>query len=134
MSALFSCRELCPTFSPMASVDGGITLDVAQEQLTLAIAALVAAHSQQSFAVTSPSGGRSGARPLLEQLRQDVIFGGRKSLASSGATTAPTISARGGEDVHPEGTGPVWNVSFRNGGCNTMPSEMWHNVASGSLL
>ena len=58
----------------MATVDGGITLDVAQEQLGLAIAALAAARSQQSFAVTSPSGGRSHARPLLEALENDVKF------------------------------------------------------------
>ena len=58
----------------MARIDGGITLDQAQEQLGLAIAALAAARQQQSFAVTSPSGGRSAARALLESLENDVKF------------------------------------------------------------
>lgn len=58
----------------MATVDGGITLEIAQEQLSLAIAALAASRQQQSFAVTSPSGGRSQARPLLESLLNDVKF------------------------------------------------------------
>jgi hypothetical protein len=58
----------------MATIDGGISLETAQEQLTLAITALAAARSQQSFAVTSPVGGRSHARPLLQSLREDVVF------------------------------------------------------------
>jgi hypothetical protein len=58
----------------MATVDGGINLELAQEQLGLAIAALQAARQNQSSAVTSPSGGRSLARPLLEQLLADVKF------------------------------------------------------------
>ena len=75
----------------MATVDGGITLDIAQEQLTLAIAALAAARSQQSFAVTSPSGGRSAARPLLEQLRQDVIFWRQEVARLQRGSHGPTI-------------------------------------------
>jgi len=75
----------------MATVDGGITLEIAQEQLSLAIAALAAARNQQSFASTSPSGGRSGARPLLEQLRQDVIFWRQEVARFQRGNSGPSI-------------------------------------------
>lgn len=65
---------MCYTVAFMTRIDGGITLDTAQEQLGLAIAALAAARSKQSFAVTSPSGGRSQASALLESLQKDVVF------------------------------------------------------------
>lgn len=74
-----------PTVAIMATIDGGITLDVAQEQLGLAIAALAAARQQQSFAVTSPSGGRSGARALLGCLHNDEKLWRQEVAASSAA-------------------------------------------------
>ena len=75
----------------MARIDGGITLDVAQEQLGLAIAALAAARSQQSFAVTSPSGGRSHARPMLEALERDVAFWRQEVARLQRGSSGPTI-------------------------------------------
>lgn len=75
----------------MATVDGGITLEIAQEQLTAAIAALAAARTQQSFAVTSPSGGRSGARPLLTQLLDDVKFWRTEVARLQRGSSGPTI-------------------------------------------
>lgn len=75
----------------MARIDGGITFDQAQEQLGLAIAALAAARQQQSFAVTSPSGGRSGARALLESLQKDVIFWRQEVARLQRGSCGPTI-------------------------------------------
>lgn len=75
----------------MATVDGGITLEIAQEQLGLAIAALAAARTQQSFASTSPSGGRSGARPLLQQLLEDVKFWRTEVARMQRGNSGPSI-------------------------------------------
>jgi hypothetical protein len=75
----------------MAKIDGGITLDQAQEQLGLAIAALAAARQQQSFAVTSPSGGRSGARAQLDQLLNDVKFWRQEVARLQRGSSGPTI-------------------------------------------
>jgi hypothetical protein len=75
----------------MARIDGGITLDLAQEQLGLAIAALAAARSQQSFAVTSPTGGRSGARANLEALLADVKFWRQEVARMQRGSSGPII-------------------------------------------
>jgi hypothetical protein len=75
----------------MATVDGGITLDQAQEQLGLAIAALAAARQQQTFAVTSPSGGRSTAKPLHESLLKDVQFWRQEVARLQRGSRGPTV-------------------------------------------
>jgi hypothetical protein len=76
----------------MATVDGGITLDIAQAQLTAAIAALAAAREQQNFAVTSPTGGRSGSRAMLTQLLDDVKFWRQEVARLQRGNSGPTIS------------------------------------------
>ena len=75
----------------MTRIDGGITLDQAQEQLGLAIAALAAARSKQSFAVTSPSGGRTQQAAQLEQLRLDVVFWRQEVARLQRGSCGPTI-------------------------------------------
>ena len=73
------------------TVDGGITLELAQEQLNLAIAALADARRKQTVAVTSPSGGRSTAMALMESLRQDVIFWRGEVARLQRGNSGPTI-------------------------------------------
>jgi hypothetical protein len=75
----------------MAAVDGGITLDIAQEQLGLAIAALAASRQQQTFAVTSPTGGRSITRAQMQDLRADVVFWRQEVARLQRGNSGPSV-------------------------------------------
>jgi hypothetical protein len=75
----------------MATVDGGINLATAQEQLGLAIAALAAARQQQTFAVTSPSGGRSSAHANLAEILAEVKFWSQQVARLQRGNSGPSI-------------------------------------------
>jgi hypothetical protein len=76
----------------MATIDGGITLEIAQGQLDAAIAALTVARTQQSSAISSQSGGRSVTRPFVAQLLDDVKFWRQEVARLQRGNAGPSVS------------------------------------------
>lgn len=70
----------------MANINGGITLDVALEQLNLAIAALANERQKLSSGIHL-----RGTASLLESLRQDVMFWRQEVARLQRGNSGPSI-------------------------------------------